>query len=194
MSKGQATRERILDRAVDLVAAAGLEGLSLGDLAKATRLSKSGLFAHFDSKQDLQLQVLETARAHFIETVVSPALRQPRGEPRVRALFENWLAWEQAREKGGCPFVPAAHELDDRPGRLRDALVAVQRDWIDTLAMAARIAVEEGHFRSGLDARQLAFDVYGLFLAFHFYHRLLRDPEAAGRAIDGFERLLAACR
>lgn len=194
MSKGEATRERILERAVDLVAAVGLEGLSLGELAKATKMSKSGLFAHFDSKEDLQLQVLATARAHFIEAVVSPALRQPRGEPRVRALFRLWLAWEQSREAAGCPFVPAAHELDDRPGRLRDSLVAAQRDWIDTLATAGRIAVEEGHFRTDLDTRQLAYDIYGIFLAFHFYHRLLRDPEAAGRATDAFERLLEACR
>ncbi len=194
MSKGEATRERILDRAVDLAATVGLEGLSLGDLAKATKMSKSGLFAHFESKEDLQLQVLETARAYFIDTVISPALREPRGEPRVRALLERWLAWEHAREAGGCPFVAAANELDDRPGRLRDALVAVQLDWIDTLATAARIAVEEAHFRPELDTLQLAYDIYGIFLAFHFYHRLLRDPEATARATDAFERLLEASR
>lgn len=194
MSKGEVTRDRILERAIDLVAARGLEGLSLGELAKATNMSKSGLFAHFESKEDLQLQVLETARARFIETVVSPALREPRGEPRVRAMFEHWLAWEQGREAAGCPFVPAAHELDDRPGRLRDALVAAQRDWIDALATAGRIAVEEGQFRPDLDTQQLAYDIYAIFLAFHFYHRLLRDPDAAGRATDAFERLLEACR
>lgn len=194
MSKGATTRERILDRAVDLVAIVGFEGMSLGDLAKATKMSKSGLFAHFESKEDLLLGVLETAGAHFIDTVISPALREPRGEPRVRALLERWLAWVQARESGGCPFVAATSELDDCPGRLRDALVAVQLDWIETLATAARIAVEEGHFRPELDTRQLAYDIYGISLAFHFYHRLLRDPEASGRAADAFERLLEASR
>lgn len=194
MSKGAATRERILDQAVELTSLVGLEGLSIGGLAKATEMSKSGLFAHFASKKGLQLRVIETARARFIEAVVSPALRRPRGELRLRALFENWLEWEKERTTGGCPFVAAAHEMDDRPGPVRDALVASQRDWIDTLATAARIAVEEGHLARDLDVRQLAYDVYGLFLAYHLYHRLLLDPEAARRARAGFERLLDASR
>lgn len=194
MSKGEATRERILDRAVMLAATVGLEGLSLGNLAKATKMSKSGLFAHFDSKEDLQLQVLETARVHFIELVVVPSIREPRGEPRVRALFENWLAWEENRKPGGCPFVAAAHELDDQPGPLRDALVGAQSEWVATIATAARIAVEEGHLSADLDPDQFAYEMYALFLGFHFYHRLLRDPLAASRARASFERLLENSR
>jgi AcrR family transcriptional regulator len=190
VAKGDETRERILDRALVLASVVGLEGLTIGGLAKETNMSKSGLFAHFDSKEDLQLQVLATASSRFITNVVSPALREPRGEPRVRALFEYWLKWELGRKPGGCPFVAAIHELDDRPGPVRESLVATQRDWIDTLATAARIAVEEGHFRSDLDAAQLAYDLYAVFLAFHLYHRLLRDPEAASRARTAFERLI----
>ncbi|MCP4201209.1 MAG: TetR/AcrR family transcriptional regulator [bacterium] len=193
MRKGQDTKQRILSQALDLASTVGVEGLSLGELAKATDMSKSGLFAHFDSKEGLQVEVLESAAAHFIETVVSPALREPRGEPRVRALFDRWMAWETLRT-GGCPFMAASFELDDRPGRVRDALVATQRDWVDTLTTAIQIAVEEGHFRKDLDAAQLAFEVYGVFMAFHLHHRLLRDPKAHNRALSALERLLACAR
>ena len=193
MTKGQDTKERILGEALDLASTVGIEGLSIGELAKATEMSKSGLFAHFDSKEDLQLEVLRTGSAHFIETVVAPALREPRGEPRVRALFERWLAWETLRT-GGCPFMAATFELDDRPGPVRDALVATQQDWVDTLVTAIKIAIDEGHFREDLDANQLAFEIYGAFMAFHLYHRLLREPKAHTRATDALEQLLSCAR
>jgi len=193
MTKGEDTKQRILGQALDLASTVGVEGLSIGELAKATEMSKSGLFAHFDSKEDLQLQVLETATVDFIETVVSPALREPRGEPRVRALFERWLAWETLRT-GGCPFMAAAFELDDRPGLVRDALVATQRDWVDTLTTAIRIAVDEGHLRKDLDASQLAFEIYGAFMAFHLHHRLLREPTAHSRAMTALEQQLQSAK
>jgi len=193
MTKGQDTKERILGQALDLASTLGIEGLSIGELAKATEMSKSGLFAHFESKEALQLEVIRSGGAHFIETVVSPALREPRGEPRVRALFERWLAWETLRT-GGCPFMAATFELDDRPGPVRDALVATQQDWVDTLTTAIRIGVDEGHFRSDLDTEQLAFEVYGAFMAFHLYHRLLRDPKAHRRAMDALDRLLSCAK
>ena len=194
VSKGEATKERILDQALALASTVGLEGLSIGALAKATGLSKSGLFAHFESKAELQLQVLQLARTRFIDSVISPSLREPRGEPRVRALFEKWLAWERGRARGGCPFVAVSPELDDRPGPTREALVAVQRDWIETLATAARIAVEEGHFSPAVDTHQLAFEIYAVFLAFHLYHRLLCDDRATERARAGFEKLIEAVK
>ena len=189
VGKGQATKERILDNALELASTVGFEGLSLGELAKVSAMSKSGLFAHFESKEDLQLEVLRAAAASFIDTVVSPALREPRGEPRVRALFERWVRWDAMR-KGGCPFVAASHEFDDRSGRLRDALVSVQRDWFDILSTAVRIAQEEGHFRTDIDADQVAFEIYGVAMGFHLFHRLLRDPRAHERAQEAFERLL----
>ena len=193
MTKGQDTRERILGQALDLASTVGIEGLSIGELAKATEMSKSGLFAHFNSKEDLQIEVLRTGAVHFIETVVSPALREPRGEPRVRALFEWWLVWESLRT-GGCPFMAATFELDDRPGKLRDALETTQRQWIDTLTTAILIAMDEGHFHSDIDADQLAYEIYGVMMAFHLYHRLLRDPDARRRATDALDYLLRSAK
>jgi AcrR family transcriptional regulator len=193
MSKGQETRDRILGEALELASTVGIEGLSIGELAKATEMSKSGLFAHFDSKEDLQLEVLRKGTADFRETVVSPAFRETRGEPRVRALFDRWLAWETLRT-GGCPFMAATFELDDRPGRVRDALVETQQNWIETLTKAIRIAMEERHFHPDIDAEQLAYEIYGVFMAFHLYHRLLRDPNAHRRATDAFDYLLRSAK
>ena len=193
MSKGHETRDRILEHGLALAGVFGLEGLSLGELAKSTGLSKSGLFAHFESKEDLQLQILASAKNQFVAEVVSPALRAPRGEPRLRALFDRWLAWEKSRQ-GGCPFVEASYELDDRPGPVRDAIAATQRDWVDTLRHAFDIAVQEGHLATGSDTRQLAFELYGMFLAYHLYQRLLDDVAASDRARAAFERLLAESR
>src|SRR5688572_16256008 len=142
MAKGESTKDAILEAALSMATQTGLEGLTLGSLAKEVRLSKSGLFAHFQSKEQLELDVLETAVARFIETVITPALREPRGEPRVRALFERWLEWEDAPFlPGGCPFISLANELDDKPGPVRERLVGYQRDWLQSLATAARIAM-----------------------------------------------------
>lgn len=195
MAKGEATREAILERALSMATQTGLEGLTMGSLAKEVGFSKSGLFAHFQSKEQLQLDVLETAVARFIETVMAPALRERRGEPRVRALFDRWLEWEDAPFlPGGCPFVSFATELDDRPGPVRDRLVGYQRDWLQALATAARIAVDEQHFRSDLDSAQFAFSLYSIILSYHYYSRLLRDPAAEALARRAFETLLAASR
>lgn len=195
MSKGEATKEAILDRALSMATQTGLDGLTMGSLAKEVRLSKSGLFAHFQSKEQLQLDVLETAVARFIEAVIAPALREPRGEPRVRAMFERWLAWENAPFlPGGCPFIALATELDDKPGPIRDRLVSYQRDWLQTLATAARISMEEKHFQADLEPEQFAFSLYAIILSYHYYSRLLRDPAAERRARQAFEGLLAASR
>lgn len=193
MAKGDETREAILDTALTLASTGGFEGLSIGTLAQAVGLSKSGLFAHFGSKEDLQLAVLRSAVDRFVADVIAPALRERRGEPRVRALFERWLAWEGARP-GGCPFLAVSNELDDRPGPVRDYLVQSQRDWLDALANAARIAVAEGHFRADLDAERFAYESYSAILAFHHFHRLLRDPGAEERCRGSFEELLARSR
>jgi AcrR family transcriptional regulator len=195
MRKGERTRATVLDHALAQASRVGLEGLSIGGLAKAVGLSKSGLFAHFDSKEALQLQVLDTAARRFIEKVITPALRRPRGEPRVRAMFDNWLDWEEAEFlPGGCPFIAMANELDDRPGPLRDMLASAQRDWLEALSTAARIAVDEGHFRAGLDTRQFAYEIYAIMLAYNHFRRLLRDPEAEPRARASFERLVETSR
>lgn len=195
MGKGDQTRDAILERAMSLASQVGLEGLTIGRLAEELDLSKSGLFAHFRSKEDLQVRTLERAAERFIEVVLKPALAEPRGEPRVRALFENWLRWPKAvPQPGGCIFVAASAELDDQPGPARDHLLRMQRDWLDTLAGAVRIAVGEGHFRRGVDPDQFAFEMYGIMLVWHQATRLLRDAKAVDRARRAFEALLASAR
>lgn len=195
VAKGAETRKAIVDEAMRVASIDGLEGLSLGALASSLHLSKSGLFAHFGSKERLQIEVLHAASARFVETVVMPALKAPRGEPRVRALFEGWVKWGQSPVlPGGCIFISSAMELDDRPGPVRDALLKSQQDWLDTLAQAARIAVEEGHFRRGLDLGQFTFELYALMLGFHHHVRLLRDACSEKRTRTAFARLLGEAR
>ncbi len=194
-SKGEQTREAILTHALGLATRVGFEGLTIGRLAEDLEMSKSGLFAHFRSKEALQLEILRMAGERMIETVVKPALAAPRGEPRVRALFERWLAWEQSPSlPGGCPFMAASFELDDRPGPVRDFVVQNLRDWMDTLAGAARIAIQEGHFRADLDCEQFAHDCQGIGLAFVHASRLMGDPKARARAQSAFESLVSRCR
>ena len=194
-SKGAQTREAILAHALGLATRIGFEGLTIGRLAEDLRMSKSGLFAHFRSKEALQLDILHMAAARMVESVVKPALAVPRGEPRVRALFERWLAWERSPSlPGGCPFMAASFELDDRPGPVRDFVVQNLRDWIDTLAGAARIAVQEGHFRADLDCQKFAQDCQGIGLGFVHASRLMRDPQARARAQRAFEALVRDAR
>jgi AcrR family transcriptional regulator len=195
MPKGTETRRAILDRALEVATTEGLEGLTIGRLAQDLRLSKSGLFAHFRGKEALLLQVLETARARFIEQVVKPGLAAPRGEPRLRALFESWLAWERSSAlPGGCPFIVAAVELDDRPGPAREYIVQAQKDWLDVIAGSARTGIQEGQFRPDFDPEQFAYDLHGAMLSFHHLSRLLRDPSADLRVRRAFEALLAQAR
>ncbi len=191
MRKGESTRAAILDTAHRLAAASGLEGLSLGDLASAIGMSKSGLFAHFRSKEALQLAVLEHAAARAVVEVVEPALKAAPGEPRLRAVLEHWMRWPG---RNGCLFLQASAELDDRPGPLRERLRGLQRSWLDFLANLARGAVDEGHLRADVDAEQLAHDLYGVMLVTHHYVRLLEDPTAEARARRALDLLLAAGR
>jgi AcrR family transcriptional regulator len=192
VGKGDETRAAVLDRAVEVARRVGLSGLTIGSLAEQAELSKSGLFGHFRSKESLQLQVLEHARARFEAAVARPALRERRGEPRLHALFEHWLAWDAL--PGGCPFVAAATEFDDRPGAVRDRLVQDQRDMFDLIATVFRTGVAEGQFRSDADPDQFAQDLYGVLLARHHTLRLLGDERADSRARHAFETLIAAAR
>ena len=195
MSKGAATKDRIIESALRTASVEGLEGISLGRLATDVGMSKSGLFAHFASKEALQLDVLEAASARFVEIVVKPAMAEPRGEPRVRSLFEHWLVWERHESlPGGCVFMHAAAELDDRPGPARDALVQWQQRWLDALARAARLAVEAGHFRPDVDPGLFAFQQLGLVLGYYHARRLLNDPQAEDRVRTAFDALVTAAR
>jgi AcrR family transcriptional regulator len=195
MSKGAATRDRIIEHALATASVEGLEGISLGRLAADVGMSKSGLFAHFASKEALQLDVLGAAAEKFMDLVVRPGLGAPRGEPRVRALFEGWVRWERNEGlPGGCIFMHAAAELDDRPGPTRDKLVDWQRQWLDALAKAARIAVDAGHFRADLDPALFAFQQYGLVMAYFHARRLFEDPRAEAHVVQAFDALVAAAR
>jgi AcrR family transcriptional regulator len=191
VSKGERTHTAILDHATGLASQVGLTGLTIGALAEDLRLSKSGLFAHFQSKEALQIEVLNHAAQRFADTVVRPALREPRGVPRLRALLERWVDWERdVALPGGCIFVAATAELDDRPGPVRDRLVALQRDWINVLSTSFRNGIDSGAFRTDADPDQFAQDLYGIMLALHFHRRLMRDAGAEARARRAFDTLL----
>ncbi len=195
MSKGELTRAAILEAGSEVAAKEGLESLSIGPLAERVGLSKSGLYAHFRSKEGLQLAVLEHARGDFVTHVLVPSLKAARGEPRLCAIMEHWLAWSASRNSaGGCVFVPAAAAYDDRPGAVRDLLVQIQQDWLDDLRFTVTKAQAEGHFRSDLDPQQFTHDMYGLILSHHFYTRLLGDPCAPELTRAAFARLLEGAR
>jgi AcrR family transcriptional regulator len=191
-SKGERTRAAILDAALRLVSKAGLEGLTIGTLADVTGLSKSGLFAHFGSREELLLAVLNHGQQEFIEVVLNPALRKPRGLPRLRAMFINWLDWtESADLPGGCPMIAGATEFDDKPGPVKDMLAAGQRAWIDTLQRAVRQALEEGQVEAGTDPEQIAFEMFGIALVVHHHRRLLGYQKARERALAALDALFA---
>jgi AcrR family transcriptional regulator len=195
MSKGEETRDRILDRAVSIASRDGLDGLTVGTLAAELGLSKSGLFAHFGSKDSLQVQTLQTAIEKFEHSVLRPALKATRGEPRIRALFERWLEWGRSSDlPGGCVIVTASVELDDKPGPARDFLVIAQKRWFAALSKAAQIAVEAGHFRPDCDPEQFAFELYAIMLGYHHVNRLLHDPKADARIHAAFEHVLSTVR
>jgi AcrR family transcriptional regulator len=193
VSKGQTTRRAILDEAFRLAACQGLDALTIGGLAEILGMSKSGLFAHFGSKEGLQLAVIDHAAERFTERVVRPTLKAERGLPRLRALFEHWLRWqrEEVRE-GGCFFISVAFELDARPGPTRTRVVALQLEFVEMMVRIVQGAVQEGHLRADLDAEQLAHDLYGVMLVTQHYARLLDDPRAEQRGQRGFEALLRA--
>ncbi len=194
-AKGEATRESIVRMALAQAMEVGLEGVSLGVLATSLGLSKSGLFAHFKSKEALQLAVLEEAIETFAEKVIGPALAQPRGEPRVQALFMNKLDWIASNGYGdGCIFTQLDQEYDDRPGPVRDRLVQSQLDWRATITRAVKLAIRERHFDAELDAEQLTFELVGIDAAFHQSHKLLGDPHARERAVRAYERLVESIK
>ncbi|MBI4853260.1 MAG: TetR/AcrR family transcriptional regulator [Acidobacteria bacterium] len=189
MTKGKDTKETILISALSIVSQSGLEGLSIGKLAQTVGLSKSGLFAHFNSLENLQLAVLQKAVDIFIETVIVPALKQPRGEPRICAISKNLFEWDR-KFSGGCPFFSISAELDDKPGVVRDFLVSTQKDFVSTIANMAQIAITEGHFRKDLNPQQFAYDFYAIVLCHHHFDRLLNDPLAQNYYLNAFKALI----
>jgi AcrR family transcriptional regulator len=193
MTKGDTTRAAILDAALAQASEGGFESLTIGGLAARTGLSKSGLFAHFGSREELQVAAIEATAARFAENVFVPALKAKRGLPRLRALFDHWLDWSQRGGfEHGCPMPAAATEFDDRPGPVREAVVEHFARLERELGRAVELAVGEGHFRAGLDVGQFVFDMLGIVLAYHHRSRLFDRPRAEARARAAFDRLVAS--
>lgn len=192
MSKGQQTRATILSEALRAASIEGFQGISIGMLADRLNMSKSGLFAHFGSKEELEKAMLDEAAQRFMQQIWQPAMKAPRGRPRVEVLFREWLDWSLHNDDmpGGCLFVTLSAEYDDKPGPVRDHLAEMQSQWQATLARSAKIAMEEGHFRKDMDPKQFAYELQGIFLSLTYFRRLLRDSAAVERAEAAFKSLL----
>jgi AcrR family transcriptional regulator len=190
--KGFTTRELILSRAYALAQECGLEGLSIGTVAISAGMSKSGVFAHFGSKEQLQLALLESVGARFVEFVKAPALREPRGLPRLRKLTEQWCEWSRAH-RTGCILLSAAVEYDGRrDGAIREHVLRQQGSWRDELRRAIGLAVDEGHLRKDTDTTQLAFEIYSLMLGLHHDAGLFGYDEARQLCERALDRLFAS--
>ncbi|HRQ02474.1 MAG TPA: TetR/AcrR family transcriptional regulator [Ottowia sp.] len=189
--KGQQTKASIVDAALRIATQVGLEGLSIGAVAEAMGMSKSGVFAHFGSRDELQISVVREYSARFQSQVFEPAMVPPRGLPRVRALFDHWMRFTSAELDSGCIFISGAVEFDDRPGPVRDALVAAVGDWVEAMMRAVAQARHEGHLVADADEQQIGFEIHGLILALHYEARFLQRPGAVERALRGFNNILA---
>ena len=190
LQKGQQTKAAIVDAALGLATQIGLEGLSIGALAEVTQMSKSGVFAHFGSREELQISVIREYHARFEQEVFYPAMEQPRGLPRLRALFANWMKRTSVELDSGCIYISGAVEFDDRPGPVRDALAGSVSTWHAAMKRAIVVAREEGHLRADVDEEQMLFEVHGLILALHYEARFLQSARAIERADTGFQNIL----
>ena len=190
LQKGQQTKAAIVDAALGLATQIGLEGLSIGALAEVMQMSKSGVFAHFGSREELQISVVREYHHRFEEEVFYPAISVPRGLPRLRSMFDNWMKRTSVEIDSGCIYISGAVEFDDRPGPVRDALASSVNTWLAAMQRAIDIAVEEGHLRADTDADQMRFEVHSLILALHYEARFLRSPDSVRRAVRAFDRIV----
>jgi len=190
LQKGQQTKAAIVDAALGLATQIGLEGLSIGALAEVTQMSKSGVFAHFGSREELQISVIREYHQRFEQEVFYPALGEARGLPRLRAMFANWMKRTSVEIDSGCIYISGAVEFDDRPGPVRDALAWSVQTWHSAMKRAITVAKEEGHLDDATDEEQMLFEVHGLILALHYEARFLKNPGSIARAHTGFENIL----
>lgn len=195
-TKGEQTRAQIVDRAMRMAYTTGLEGLSFGELATVLGFSKSGLFAHFESKEDLQLEVVQALVDRVIAEVIQPAFTRARGEPRIRALFDRYIEWvgSNADEDRGCLLTQLQYEFQNRQGRVKNKIALAEKAWFDTLTRAARIAVEEKQFKANLEPEQFAYELLGVFLMYQHAARFFEDPRALQRATVAFSALVERSR
>nr|MDP2190212.1 TetR/AcrR family transcriptional regulator [Rhodoferax sp.] len=191
LQKGQQTKQAIVDAALGLAAQIGLEGLSIGTLAEVTQMSKSGVFAHFGSREELQISVIHEYYTRFANEVFFPAMEEARGLPRVRALFANWMKRVAVEIQSGCIFISGAVEFDDRPGPVRDALASSVKAWLAAMYRAVVQAKQMGQLNDEADEEQMAFEIHGLILALHYEARFLQNPGSLRHANKGFENILA---
>ncbi len=191
LHKGQQTRAAILEAALGLASQMGIEGLSIGALAEVTGMSKSGVFAHFGSREELQISVIREYHRKFEEEIFRPAIEAPRGLPRLRALFEGWVRRVAAEIDSGCIYISGAVEFDDRPGPVRDALAGMVITWHAALSRAIQLSVECQHLLPDTDPMQMLFEIHGLILSLHHDARFLRSPGSVERARVAFERVVA---
>ncbi|MBW1741813.1 MAG: TetR/AcrR family transcriptional regulator [Deltaproteobacteria bacterium] len=190
MKKGEQTKQMILDVGLSMASHSGLESVSIGSLAKATGMSKSGVFAHFESKENLQVEILKYAAGLFSAGVIVPAMKTEAGIPRIKALVNKWISWTE-RMTGGCIFVSTSTEFSDRPGNVRKTLLGQQEDWLDCLRRIAQSAIRVGDLRKDVDCDQFAFDLYSLLLGFYLYYELLQNSDTKKHQEAALERLLA---
>jgi AcrR family transcriptional regulator len=190
LQKGQQTKAAIVDAALGLATQIGLEGLSIGALAEVTQMSKSGVFAHFGSREELQISVIREYHNRFEEEVFYPALAEARGLPRLRAMFANWMKRTSIEIDSGCIYISGAVEFDDRPGPVRDALAHSVQTWHAAMKRAITVSKEEGHLAAATDEEQMLFEIHGLILALHYEARFLKNPGSIARANAGFENIL----
>ncbi|GAA6141400.1 TetR/AcrR family transcriptional regulator [Hydrogenophaga sp. 5NK40-0174] len=190
LQKGQQTKAAIVDAALGLATQIGLEGLSIGALAEVMQMSKSGVFAHFGSREELQISVVREYHTRFEDEVFYPAMAAPRGLPRLRAMFDNWMKRTSAEIDSGCIYIGGAVEFDDRPGPVRDALASSVSTWLAAMRRAIEQGKTEGHLKAETDAHQMAFEVHALILALHYEARFLREPGSLERAVRAFESII----
>jgi AcrR family transcriptional regulator len=191
MHKGQQTKQAIIDAALGLATQIGLEGLSIGALAEVMGMSKSGVFAHFGSREELQISVVREYHDRFEHEVFYPAVHLPKGLARLRALFANWMNRTSIEIDSGCLYISGAVEFDDRPGPVRDALASSVQTWLNAVLRAIDIAKQAGDLDPHADQHQMAFEIHGLILALHYEARFLKTPGSIQRANQGFENILA---
>ena len=190
MRKGELTRAAILDVAQGLASRDGLEGLTIGLLADKMNMSKSGVFAHFGSREDLQIEVLKLCHSHFEAEIFYPSMRKPRGLPRLEEMYARWVKRVTVEIASGCIYISGAVEYDDRPGIIREELAGMVLAWQDALRRCVEQAIEVGHLRADTDPQQLVYEMYGLILALHHDARFIKRPGSVDRAQIGFERLI----
>jgi AcrR family transcriptional regulator len=189
-AKGLQTKAAIVEAALSLAAEVGLDGLTIGNLADVMHMSKSGVFAHFGSREELQVSVVWEYHHHFRAEVFEPALAQPKGLPRLRALIDNWVSRISAELASGCLFTSGAVQFETQDGPVREALTESVSSWLAALGRAVEQAKAEGHLRQDCDAALIALQIHGLILSLHYQTRFLKNHDALALAALGFDQLL----